>query len=137
MDAFSAGLDAHGNNLYIGRGKFKGVLTPGQLLTEKTGKNRAGLYVMVNSVQHHILSSIEYYSVDPRCDYQWVSSTYGHIVENAVEVDATTKFYVGRVLVKGSYHVGTVVVKAKMFYPPHYQTKKYEVLVCQSNETKF
>lgn len=136
LDAFSAGLDALGNNIYIGRGKFNGVLTPGQLLLEQTGKTRAGLYVMVNSTQYRISSNIEYYSVDPSCDYQWISSMNGNVVENAVEVDATKKFYIGRVLVKGSYHVGTVVVKSKMFYLPRFSANKYEVLVCQSNEKK-
>ena len=71
MDAFSAGLDSQGKEIYVGRGTFNSLLSPGRLLLEDNGSKTAGLYIEFSSVERKITSNIEYYVKNPSCDYKW------------------------------------------------------------------
>jgi hypothetical protein len=131
-DALSAGQDSLGNQIYIGRGLVNGVLSPGRLLIEPIGSKPAGLYTESNKTEAYISSGIEYYVKDPNCNYQWVLSSNGTTVDNAIKVFGPIKnYYVGRVFDKGSLQLGKVLLTRALYYPPNNTIyTNYEVLVC-------
>jgi hypothetical protein len=133
-DAFSAGTDSSGNEIYIGRGLFKGILTPGRMRFQDSPGKPAGVYTKQGKLDSHCASGVEYLTINPKCTYQWVPSSFGKFVKNAVITGSGRKiYYVGRVTSEGSLQIGQVLFKDKMYYPPSNKATSYEVLVCQLN----
>jgi Protein of unknown function (DUF3421) len=130
-DAFSAGTDSEGKEIYIGRGIFNGEIIPGRFLFEDDGSHLPGLYVEQKSCELFFSTGVEYYAKNPSCNYQWVASSDGSTVPNAVRVSRFEDYYIGKVTIDGSIHVGKVSRKEKVFTYPGYSSNSYEVLVCQ------
>ena len=129
-NALSAGQDLQGNEMYIGRGMNLGVLTPGRILFEAFGNKQAGLYIEAQKTERLITSNVEYYSKNQSCVNKWVPSSNGQAVGNAVEVFGVKKYYIGRVVARGSLQLGKVVLGSRLFYAPDGVASSYEVLVC-------
>ena len=137
-DAFSAGEDSEGNELYIGRGYFYETSAPGRLLFEDTVTKSAGLYVEFRNKEHQVVSDIEYLALNPACTYRWVASSSGDIVSNAIEITSVKTSYIGRKFALGSMHVGKVLLGSRMFFGLDgigYSTNTYEVLVCDGKNS--
>lgn len=135
IDGLTAGKDADGNEIYIGRGDVDGWLTPGKLLAKETEKSKAGLYVELGWEEHLITSDLEYYAKNPDCNYTWVPSADGWAVANAVEtISHPVIYYVGKAFEHGSTQVGKVFLYRGMYYTFNgtaQKTTSYEVLVCE------
>lgn len=135
-DGLSAGLDAQGNEIYIGRGLYNSVSTPGRLVEETVGNRSAGVYIEYGGAQYRLTTNTEYYVINPNCKYKWVPSFNGSTVPNAVQVTSSKTYYIGRVFVQDSLQVGKVLLKNRMFYAYNglgHSAFTYEVLVCGSN----
>lgn len=139
--ALSAGKDADGNEIYIGRGLFTeyygSYVTPGRLQPVDEGDRKAGVYIELTLDEKLITTKVEYYAKNPICNYKWVPSENGEEVPNAIETHAdseTIVYYVGRVFAMGTLHVGKVLVSQRMYYAykgKAYSADSYEVLVCE------
>ena len=137
-DAFTAGIDSQGNRIYVGRGIWNNMLTPGRLFVETVGSNAAGLYVEFGAAERKITTNIEYYVNNPSCAYKWVVSSNGAVVANAVQVVGTKTYYIGRVYDQNTLNVGKVLPGSKLFYGNNglgFFKTAYEVLVCEREKT--
>jgi hypothetical protein len=134
-DGLSAGKDAEGNDVYIGRGTVDGWLTPGKLVLKDSGTEKAGVHVELGLEDNLITSDFEYYAKNQNCNYSWVPSDYGWAVANAVEtITRDLLYYVGRAFQHGSVQVGKVFLYKGMFYAFNgtgHEAKPYEVLICE------
>ena len=133
-NALSAGQDSQGNEIYIGRGMNINILTPGRISFEAFGNKQTGLYIESNKTERLITINVEYYANNRSCDYKWVPSSGGKVVVNAVGVFGVKKYYIGRVVARGSLQLGKVALGSKLFYAPDGVASSYEVLVCNGNK---
>ena len=127
----SAAVDSMGNEIYIGRGPVDGIVMPGPLFIQNSGNKLAGLYVEYLRLERRLTTNIEYYSINPMCDYKWLPSSNGTKVINAI-IANPNKYYVGRVKVDGLYQIGKVLLNRKLFYGKGFSRSSYEVLTCDS-----
>ena len=134
MDGISAGLFADGKDSYVGRGTVNGQLAPGTLLIEDSISRKAGLYMEYGQVENFITSDVEYYVKNPVCNYEWIASSNGETIVNAIahKSDGFT-FYVGRIFDENSWYVGKILIEHQvMYFGNGKQTASYEVLVCRT-----
>ena len=137
-DGIFAGLYSNDQYAYVGRGTVSGQLAPGTLLIKNSGTHTAGFYMEHSHAEHYLTSNIEYYAKEPSCDYEWVESSNGNVVQNAIEhKSAPYTFYVGRTFNQGFWHVGKVTLELQtMYFGKGLGTKFYEVLVCNPKSTQ-
>jgi Protein of unknown function (DUF3421) len=91
-DGISAGLNEFGKECYVGRGTYNGQLAPGKLMTEPHGY-AAGLYFGYGGSEHLITSGVEYYAKEASCDYKWVPSSNGQVVNHAIQFKSGSFLY--------------------------------------------
>lgn len=104
----------------------------GRLVVEDDG---AGVYIGYLRKEHHVTNRIEYFASETNCDYEWIQSERGDIIENAVSYKSDVfTFYIGRTIAFGSVQVGKVALEHSRMYYGHngkeYETYSYDVLVC-------
>lgn len=139
-DGVFVGVNEYNEECYIGRALVNGrQLAIGKLLIESK-TNQAGLYLEYGNVEHYIASGIEYYAKEPTCDYEWVSSSNGQVVRNAVQFSSDSyTFYPGRAFLQGSIQVGKVTLEHQVMYygwgGVARSTGSYEVLTCNKIKT--
>jgi Protein of unknown function (DUF3421) len=131
-DGISAGLNEFGKKCYVGRGTYNGQLAPGKLMTE----DAVGLYFEHSYKEHLITSGVEYYAKEASCDYKWVPSSNGQVVNHAIQFKSGSyTFYIGRTFSFNSTQVGKVTLELNVMYYAYggkgQQTSSYEVLVCE------
>ncbi|KAJ6643999.1 hypothetical protein Bhyg_03294, partial [Pseudolycoriella hygida] len=80
FDGLEAGLFKPGIKAYVGRGIFDSQFVPGRFQIEEP----TGLYHPSAWSVHRIIDSAEYLALNSSQSYEWVDSSDGHIVENAV-----------------------------------------------------
>lgn len=138
----SAGTDKFGNEVFIGRGYYRDHYAPGKLIVTQTEEYKIGLYVENSVAEQYISNNIEYYEEEPDCNYDWVKSSNGQIVANAVQYTTNQcTFYVGRVFTSNSVEIGKIPLATRtMYYGKGHRTNTYEVLICkktrkQKNQT--
>ena len=137
-DGIVAGSYSQNQYSYVGRGTVFGQLAPGTLLIEDSGNQKAGFYMEHSRAEHFLSSNFEYYAKEQNCDYIWIASSNGAIVANAIEHRSHPyTFYVGRTFHEGIWHVGKVTLEDKtMYFGKGFDTKSYEVLVCNEKPTQ-
>ena len=133
-NGISAGKNHLGEQIYVGSAIYSNEKAPAELVVD--GENR-GIHFSYGGKVHHLTSDLKYYVKENTCDYQWVSSSNGEIVENAIDTKDSyenVKFYAGRIYDHDSYHVGKVSFAYKDFFYGYKGVEKssntYEVLVC-------
>ena len=100
---------------------------------ENTENKAAGLYIEFRTTEQQVVSDIEYYAMNPACIYQWVASSSGNVVANAIQITSVKSFYIGRKFALGSMQVGKVLLGSRMFFGLNgtgYSVNTYEVLTC-------
>jgi hypothetical protein len=130
-------LDSNGKKIYIGRGTFNGVVTPGRFLFENNGQKQAGVYVEQYKAERFSSKNVDYYASNPNCNYSWVESCSGKKVKNAVVSSSIKPYYIGRVFAANSLQIGKVLVGDKMYYAPKFSAVNYTVLVCNRKKQFF
>lgn len=111
-------------------------MAPGKLMIEPTKAYAAGLYFEYGHKEHLITSGVEYYAREPTCNYNWIPSSNGQVVPNAVQfTSASYTFYVGRAFLQGSTQLGKVTLEHRVMYYAFsgkgHATASYEVLICE------
>lgn len=134
-DGVSAGK-FEGVECYVGRGSWLWQLAPGSLFIEDTETHIAGFYMEYGFDEKHITSDFEYFAKDQYCNYKWMKSSDGNIVQNSINFTSNGEiFYVGRAFTNNSWLVGKVSLKwHKMHYGKGIEVTSYEVLVCDDVE---
>lgn len=132
-EGISAGLFSDGKESYVGRGTYNGHLAPGTLLIEDAINRTAGLYIEYGGIERYLTSNVEYYAKSPECNYNWIASSDGKTVANAISYksDGFT-MYVGRIFAESSWFVGKVPIETHIiYYGQGKVSPTYEVLVCE------
>lgn len=136
-DGISAGVDELMKRAFVGRGTVeKKQSSIGKLMVEATSLYGMGMYTGYGGKEYHITSGIEYYAKEPDCKYEWVLSSNGQQVPDAVGFTSDGySFYVGRTHTFGSIEIGKVTLELKiMLYGwggKEHKASVYEVLVCK------
>jgi hypothetical protein len=133
INGILAGSDA-GQDIYVGKAIHNGASEPGELILGTSPTVRYG-----NSMfAYNATTNIQYLNKDPKCNYQWVGSSNGVLVTNAIVVaHRDDELYIGRLNAFGGTQVGKVgkVPPYNRFYYAYGDKELnaidyYEVLVC-------
>lgn len=129
-------MNEAGNKVFIGRATYKGQLAEGKLITTASPGIKAGLTLESHQSEHFLTEGVEYYAIEDSCNYEWVPSTKGQIVEHAIQYqNAGYTMYVGRVNASNSVQVGKVPVPYGLHYTHKGQyfndLESFDVLTCK------
>jgi hypothetical protein len=90
-----------------------------------------------NKAERFSNQNVDYYASNPNCNYSWVESCSGKVVNNAVKTSGTKPYYIGRVFASNSLQIGKVKIGDRMYYAPKFSAVNYKVLVCNRKREYF